>query len=581
MNLLGYGSASFLAAIMLSGCAYTSADDRSLMEHLAAARAAAQTNADAESYSQFLVARYASLINDPDEAAKHYAKVASTLPGDQSIVDRAVFSALLANEFSLARSISSRADSPTFASSDLARLTLATDAIAKGSYSQVPTLLSGEEPSLFNGLLFNSMRAWALQGEGRPSEGQLALLDAISGDRYLDSLILNMLAIMEVSSGEDEKAIETFGKIEQAGTLTAVATELYARLLAATGDREKAVAVLDRFRTDAGPNPLIHALAVSIEAGDDIDIRRLDAAEGAALSVYIPAAALASQSQTDLPGVYYSIALRLDPDLHAARALWADALDTAGRSQDSIEMLEAIPASSPYFTSARGQLAWALRRADENERALDLVYTTLENNPGRDLKIQMGDLLRSLDRDGEAEAVFSEVIASDEAANTADWRLYYARGALRESLGQWPLAEADLQTALSLNPDSPEALNYLGYSWVDRGKNLEEGLDLIRRALTLRPQSGAITDSLGWAHYKLGNIENAIGYLERAVELEPGVAEINDHLGDAYWAGGRLIEARFQWQRAITLLENEDEIDSLQRKMLTGPKPYPVQAQRP
>lgn len=581
MTMLRFGSFASVALVWLAGCASVDSRESSLAARLAAARADAATEAAADSYSQFLIARYASLINDPGEAAEKYALVARDRPGDRSIIDRAVFSALLADEFALARSISAKADPDALSNSDLARMTLAADALARGNYQSVPASLDGREAALFNKLIFESLRAWALFGEGKPVEAQISLLEASSGDPYLDSLVLNLLGLMEVASGDDETALNTFSRIDANGTLIAVAADSYARLLYASGQPEKALGVLDNFLAKAGPNPVVSGLQAKIRAGETPEVRRFDAREGAALSVYVPAAALAAQSQTDLPGVYYSVALRLDPDLHAARALWADALDTAGRSADSIAMLEAIPASSPYYTSAQGQLAWALRRDQQDEKALDLVYLTLATRPGRDLKIQMGDLLRSLDRDGEAANVFTEIIERDNSENRQDWRLYYARGALRESMGLWPLAEEDLKIAMALNPNSADVLNYLGYSWVDRGVNLEQGLDLIRRALTLRPDSGAITDSLGWAHYKLGNIGTAIGYLERAAELAPGSSEINDHLGDAYWADGRIIEARFQWQRAISLIENKAEIESLQRKMLTGPKPYPVQAQRP
>ena len=578
MSMLRFGSIASIALMGLVGCTTVDTRENALAARLAAARADAATEATADSYSQFLIARYASLVNDPGEAAEKYALVARDRPGDRSIIDRAVFSALLADEFTLARSISAKADPDALANSDLARLTLAADALARGNFATVPSKLEGEEYALFNSLIVEALRAWALFGEGKAGEAQLALLDASSGDPYLDSLVLNLLAVMEVASNEDDKALETFERIDANGTLIALAADSYARLLTSRGERDKARDVLQTFLVQAGPNPVVSDLISRINGGETLDVKRFDARQGAALSVYVPAAALAAQSQTDLPGVYYSIALRLDPDLHAARALWADALDTAGRRADSITLLEAIPASSPYYTSARGQLAWALRRDQQNEKALDLVYTTLAAKPQRDLKIQMGDLLRSLDRDGEAAEVFTEIINSDEIENRQDWRLFYARGALRESMGLWPLAEDDLKAALALNPNSADVLNYLGYSWVDRGVNLEEGLNLIRKALTLRPESGAITDSLGWAHYKLGNLDSAIGYLERAVELSPGVAEINDHLGDAYWAAGRVTEARFQWQRTISLTEDQQQIEVLERKLLTGPKPYRVRA---
>ena len=123
---------------------------------------------------------------------------------------------------------------------------------------------------------------------------------------------------------------------------------------------------------------------------------------------------------------------------------------------------------------------------------------------------------------------------------------------------------------MSLNPDDPTIMNYLGYGWIDRGINLQEGLDLIEQALRLAPNNGAITDSLGWAHYKLGNYDRAIFYLERATELAPDVAEILDHLGDAYWQVGRFKEAGFQWERALKYSTDAAERNQLRQKLDGG-----------
>ncbi|MEQ9315826.1 MAG: tetratricopeptide repeat protein [Henriciella sp.] len=571
-----------LSVAAIASCSTVDTSNSSLNQRLAAARADAETNAVAEGYSQFLVARYASLTNDPDQAAEKYAQVVRSSPDDVSIMEQAVFSAMLANDFPLALSISHKAPPSTLSQTSLPRMTRATQALISQRGDLVPAFLEGRDPGMFNQLIMTSLEAWALLGQGKPGEAQIKLLSASGGDAYFDTIVLNLLGLMEVTAGEEDAAMKTFKGLDESGTLTATAADSYARLLANRGEGDQAIDVLDRFRTNMGHNPSITQLINEIRSGATPKIKRVSVREGAALSVYVPAAALAAQTHNDLPGVYYTIALRLDPDLHVARALWADALDRSGRSDESIRMLEAIPASSPYYSTARGQLAWALRRDEQNEAAYTLVRNTLEGEPDRDLKIQMADLLRALDRDGEALVVFNQLIAADEAQRSPDWRLYYARGAIHERLGYWPLAEADLKTAKALNPTSPDVLNYLGYSWVDRGLNLEEGFDLIRKALALRPQSGAITDSLGWAYYKTGRFEVSIIYLERAAELEPGLAEINDHLGDAYWMAGRKREARYQWQRAISQSDDEREKDEFQRKILTGPDlPASSRAQLP
>jgi tetratricopeptide (TPR) repeat protein len=113
-------------------------------------------------------------------------------------------------------------------------------------------------------------------------------------------------------------------------------------------------------------------------------------------------------------------------------------------------------------------------------------------------------------------------------------------------------------------------LNYLGYSWVDQGVNLDEGMRMIKRSVEQRPDDGYIVDSLGWAHYRLGNFEEAVKQLERAVELKPMDPTINDHLGDAYWRVGRLLEAKFQWTHARDLKPEPEELTKIESKLSYG-----------
>ncbi len=115
-------------------------------------------------------------------------------------------------------------------------------------------------------------------------------------------------------------------------------------------------------------------------------------------------------------------------------------------------------------------------------------------------------------------------------------------------------------------------LNYLGYSWVDMNKNLDEGLNMIRTAVDLRPNDGYIIDSLGWAYYRLGRYPDAVEQLERAILLTPADPTINDHLGDAYWRVGRTREAKFQWNRALTgePKPEQAQVDTIKRKLAEG-----------
>ena len=148
--------------------------------------------------------------------------------------------------------------------------------------------------------------------------------------------------------------------------------------------------------------------------------------------------------------------------------------------------------------------------------------------------------------------------------------IYYFRGICYERSKQWPKAEVDMKKALELSPDQPLVLNYLGYSWVDQGVNLDEGMRMIRRAVEQRADDGYIVDSLGWAYYRMGDFENAVKYLEQAVELKPEDPTINDHLGDAYWRIGRRLEARFQWAHARDLKPEPEDLEKIQEKLKSG-----------
>jgi len=150
------------------------------------------------------------------------------------------------------------------------------------------------------------------------------------------------------------------------------------------------------------------------------------------------------------------------------------------------------------------------------------------------------------------------------------WQLLFSRGIANERLSNWDQAEKDLTDALSYEPDQPYVLNYLGYTWADQGRNLDKAVEMIEKASRLKPDDGAIIDSLGWVYYRMGNFPTAVKTLETAIELQPYESEINDHLGDAYWQVGRKNEARFQWKRAISFTKDQIIIDKIQAKIENG-----------
>ena len=194
----------------------------------------------------------------------------------------------------------------------------------------------------------------------------------------------------------------------------------------------------------------------------------------------------------------------------------------------------------------------------------------------------LGSLQRAAKKFEDAAKSYDKAIELIGAPDAGRWTLFYFRGICFERSKQWPKAEADFKKALELFPDQPLVLNYLGYSWVDQGVNLDEAFKMLQRAVDLKPTDGYIVDSLGWAHFKLGHYQEAAQQLERAIELKPADPVVNDHLGDAYWRVGRKTEAQFQWNHARDMGPEPEDLPNILKKIANGlpevDKPAPAAA---
>ena len=187
----------------------------------------------------------------------------------------------------------------------------------------------------------------------------------------------------------------------------------------------------------------------------------------------------------------------------------------------------------------------------------------------------LGSIQRSRKMFSEAVETYTQALGLIPKVDKRHWPYFYARGTSYERMKNWPAAEADLKKALELAPGEPLVLNYLGYSWVDQGVNLKDGMSLIEKAVALKPDDGYVVDSLGWAHFKIGNYREAVRYLERSVELRPDDPILNDHLGDALWKAGREREARFQWDQALSLKPEPEDAEKIKAKLADGLKDTP------
>jgi Flp pilus assembly protein TadD len=296
-----------------------------------------------------------------------------------------------------------------------------------------------------------------------------------------------------------------------------------------------------------------------------------NAKEGAAEALYGLGSA-GSRQGDELPAlVYLRLSLYLRPSSDLTAVTLASLFEQLKQGDQVIAAYQLVPESSPLKMGADIQIALELDgmgKADEAMRRLSDIVAARPHDV--EALSALAELQRSGKKYVEAAATYDRAIAAVGIPQRDNWTLFYFRGICYERSKQWPKAEADFKKALELYPDQPLVLNYLGYSWVDQGLNLEDAFKMLRRAVELRPNDGYIVDSLGWAHFKLGQYAEAAETLEKAINLKPSDPVLNDHLGDAYWRVDRRIEAHFQWNHARDMGADPEDLPPILKKIEVG-----------
>lgn len=293
--------------------------------------------------------------------------------------------------------------------------------------------------------------------------------------------------------------------------------------------------------------------------------------EGVA-EIFYSAANFLMQDNIRMPAAaYLRLAQYIKPNFTVANYLLAQIFESNTYFSGALSSYQTVPKDHPLYFNARLQTAWVLEKMgklDEAIAEMERLSATFPEKP--EVLGSLGDINRMHSRFEDAGVAYTKYIASLQEYKEQHWSIFYTRGIVYEQSQKWELAEADFLKALELRPDQPQVLNYLAYSWVDKGINVEKARGMLERAVELRPYDGYIIDSLGWALYRIGDTQKAVEYLEKAVLLQTDDWAINDHLGDAYWAVGRKYEARFQWRHALSLKPNDDLVVKIKNKIKDG-----------
>jgi tetratricopeptide (TPR) repeat protein len=516
----------------------------------------------------YLSALVASADRDTPAAEVYYREALRVDPRNPDLLERAFASALSNGDETSASSLGEQllARDPN---NNLARLAIAVRDIEQGQFSSARAHLAGTDAMRGRDVMAVLLTAWCYAGQ---SDLRRAL-DAL--DRIRDPSVFafrdyhaGLIAGLLGNVAEAQRRLKSAHDDDKNSLRFA---DAYARVLSAQGDMAGARKVYEDFSGIIPHHPLIQQALADLKANQTLDPVVHNAKEGAAEALYGVGSA-GSRQGDELPAlVYLRLSLYLRPSSDLTAVTLASLFDQLKQSDQAIAAYRLVPSSSPLKKGADIQIALELDGMGKTDEAMRLLTEIVAKGP-YDVEglTALAELQRSAKKYSEAAETYDRAIAAVGIPQRDNWTLFYFRGICHERSKQWPKAEADFKKALELNPDQPLVLNYLGYSWVDKGLNLEEAFKMLRKAVELRPSDGYIVDSLGWAHYQLGQYPEAAETLEKAINLKPADPILNDHLGDAYWRVDRRIEAHFQWNHARDMNPDSDELPAILKKIEIG-----------
>jgi Flp pilus assembly protein TadD len=519
----------------------------------------------------YLAAREAGFARDFTQAVPYLERLLAGNPDDASVRERLIVALMALGRFPRAADLA-HGLARTAPGNPAAALARIAQGFANRDFAQVLALTDGAIPN--PAPIDRLAAAWAHLGQGRMTEA-LAALDAVSLQSGMAPFALYCRALMLALVGDAEGALaileDPASGVQQA--LNRRGTLAYIQLLGLAARFDEAIARIDEAFPHA-TDPQLTRLRAAYAEGQSLPFDLIGSAADGMAEVYaVMAAAMRGSNQQQDALIYAQAALAINPGLTDARIVVGQIFEDQGQHELAAEAYAQVGNDDGFALIAAVGQANTLEARGRADEAIAVLQAAVEADPRNIVAPQLlGDALRRANRHAEAIPAYTRAIElHQQAGRSIDWRLWFARAVVYERTGQWPQAEADFRTALTVEPNQPTVLNYLGYSLVERREKLDEALEMIERAVAGEPDSGYIVDSLAWALFRLGRYAEALPHMERAVSLMPTDPILNDHLGDVYWAVGREREARFQWRRALSFGPHDDlDADRVRRKIEVG-----------
>ena len=290
--------------------------------------------------------------------------------------------------------------------------------------------------------------------------------------------------------------------------------------------------------------------------------------------LYITANALSSQSLYSLSNFYLNLAKFLNEDFHSFETLLAENFYKTNNFEDAKKIYKNLSKKGEAFKwYSTKQLARIFIQEKKTKDAIKLtssVYKDLINKEVYET-FDFAEFLKNNEKFQESIFHYTAVLKNIKSKHPLYPKATDGRGVAYERIGNWDKAEKDLLASLSADPDQAYVINYLAYSWIEKGIKIEKSLNMLEKANKLKSNDPFIIDSLGWALFKLERYKESKKYLQLAVRLMPGDPIVNDHYGDVLWKNGNQLQARYYWNYVLNLKKTEENLKKIiDKKLIQG-----------
>ena len=527
-------------------------------------------NAINSEFGSYLAGRQAQFDSNPRFAIRYYLSALENSPKNMFLLRRIVTLLVSEGRIKEALTKANQLLKNSNNKSNLSALLMILADIKNQNFAKAFNDLEKLPGGGLNDYLLPMLEAW-LMAEQKKNDAALKVIDQKSINPGLEAIYgLHGALISEFINNNNEAIRRHVSSMKLRKNKNLRATILLGNLYERLGEDQKAKAIYDNYKRLRPSTTMLDSAYDRLKLHKKPEPNIKTILDGIAEALF--SLSIAIKNQNPYQAIIFSrLAIYMRPSFAMAKLLLAGSLEDSKNLEDANNIYREISNDPEFAWVARLRIANNLDQLNDTDNAiLKLQTMSMEKKKRVDALIEMGNILQRHKRYQASINAYEQAKKRIQDTNSQNWSLYFSLGISYERVGKWQIAEKNLLKALQLRPNHPSILNYLGYSWVEQGLQLDRAQRMIRRAVKQRPRDGYIIDSLGWALYRLGNIQGAVKQLERAVLIRPEDPTINDHLGDIYWSIGRKNEARFQWNRALILEPEKDQIPVIKRKLRVG-----------